>query len=55
MARPKRRSLGLLFLVIAAAFAGVTAYAVTSGAWIVAVAAGALGVWMGELSYRALR
>jgi hypothetical protein len=45
----------VLFLVIAGCFAGVTAYAAVSSAWIVAVAAGALAVWMGELSYRAFR
>jgi len=55
MARPKRRSLGVLFLLISAAFVAVAAYAVTGRAWIIAAAAGALAVWMGELSYRALR
>jgi hypothetical protein len=45
----------VLFLGIAVCFVGVAVYAVTGRAWIVAVAAGALAAWMGELSYRALR
>jgi hypothetical protein len=53
--RPKRRSLGVLFVVLTAAFLGVTAYAALDGVWIIAVCAGAVGVWMAELSFRALR
>jgi uncharacterized membrane protein len=55
MARPKRRSLGVLFVVLTVSFLAVTAYAAAGGAWIVAVCAGALGAWMAELSFRALR
>jgi hypothetical protein len=53
----RRRPLGALFLVLAAGFAGVAVYAALSGgaAWVVAVAAGALAVWMGESALRALR
>jgi hypothetical protein len=45
----------VLFLVIAGCFAGVAAYAAIERAWIVAIAAAVLALWMGELSYRALR
>ena len=55
MARPRRRPLGFLFALLAAGFVGVAVYAAIAGVWIVAVAAGALSAWMGELSYRALR
>lgn len=55
MPRPRRRPLGFLFALLAAGFVGVAAYAALGGVWIVAVAAGALSVWLGELSFRALR
>ena len=57
MARGKRPSLGALFLVLAAAFAGIAFVAADSGgaAWAVAFAAGVLAVWMGELAFRTLR
>jgi hypothetical protein len=55
MARPRRGSLGALFVVLAAAFAAVTVWAALGGAWIVAVAAGVLGAWMAEQAYRSLR
>jgi hypothetical protein len=53
----RRRPLGALFLVLAAGFAAVAVYAALSGgaAWVVAVAAAALAVWMGESALRALR
>jgi hypothetical protein len=55
MARPRRRSLGVLFTVLTAGFAAVTAYAAVGGAWIIAIAAGALAAWMGDLTFRSLR
>jgi len=55
MATPKRRSLGVLFAVLTGAFLAVTAYAALGGSWIIAACAGALGAWMAELSFRALR
>ena len=57
MARPKRPSLGALFLILTAAFAGIAYVSAREGgrAWVIAVAAAALAVWMGELAYRALR
>ena len=57
MARAPRRSLGALFLLLAAGFASVGVYAATSGgeAWVIAVAAAILAIWLGELALRAFR
>ncbi|HZR91422.1 MAG TPA: hypothetical protein VFA44_03330 [Gaiellaceae bacterium] len=57
---PHRRALGALFLLLAAAFAGVafTAGSATGGGagrWIVAVCAGAIAVWFVGLMLRAFR
>jgi hypothetical protein len=51
-----RRALGLLFAVLAAGLLVVAVLSARDGgrAWIIAVAAGALGVWMGDLARRAL-
>jgi hypothetical protein len=53
----RRRSLGALFTLLAAGFAAIAVYAGTAGgqAWVIALAAAALAVWMGELAYRSLR
>jgi hypothetical protein len=56
----QRRALGALFLLLALGMAGIAfaagygAHNVTAG-WIIAIAAGALAVWLGSLAYRALR
>jgi len=56
----QRRALGLLFLFLAAAFGGV-AYSAGKAAtdqpalWVVVVGAAALALWLGSLSWRALR
>lgn len=55
MAAPRRRSLGVLFVVLTALFLGVAAYAALERQWIVAVAAAVLGAWMGDLAFRAVR
>ena len=57
MRRSKRPSLGALFVLLAAGFAGIAFYAAQAGgqAWVIAVAAGVLALWMGELAFRALR
>ena len=61
MAAPsQRRALGTLFLLLAAAFAGVAfaAGAADSGSaarWVVAVAAGVIALWLLGLAVRALR
>ena len=43
--------------MLAAGFAGIGFIAASEGgrAWVIAVAAGALAVWMGELAFRTLR
>jgi hypothetical protein len=57
MAAPSQRSaLGALFLILALAFAGVAysaAVAGQGGAWVIAIAAGVLAVWLGGLAFRA--
>jgi hypothetical protein len=57
VSRGKRPSLGALFILIAAGFAGIAFVAADAGgsAWAVAFAAGVLALWMGELALRALR
>ena len=57
VARGRRSSLGVLFIVLAAVFAAVALAAAGAGgpAWAVAFAAGALAAWMGEQAFRALR
>jgi hypothetical protein len=44
-------------VLLAAGFAVIGFFAAREGgtAWVIAVAAGALAVWMGELAFRALR
>ena len=53
----QRRFLGGLFVLLTASFATIGFLAAREGGrtWVVAVAAGALAVWMGELAYRTLR
>ena len=57
MARPRRPSLGALFVLLATGFAGIAVYAAQAGgqAWVVAVAAAVLALWLAELAFRALR
>jgi hypothetical protein len=57
VARAPRRSLGALFLLIAAGFAAVAVYAGLSGgrAWVIALASALLALWMGEQAVRAFR
>ena len=49
--------LGALFLLIAAAFAGIaySAGKAGGGAWVIALAAGVLAFWMLGLALRGLR
>jgi hypothetical protein len=56
----QRRALGALFILLAAGFAGIAAAALASGAGtsvriLIAVASGALALWMASLAARALR
>jgi hypothetical protein len=52
----QRRLLGLLFAALAAGLGLVAVFSALAGgrAWVIAVAAAALAVWMGDLSRRAL-
>ncbi len=51
-----RRALGLLFAVLAAGLLATAVFSALEGgrAWVIAVAAAALGLWMGDLARRAL-
>jgi hypothetical protein len=53
----RRRPLGVLFLFLGIGFAAIAIFAgrAGGGAWVIALASGALAVWMGELAYRTLR
>jgi hypothetical protein len=56
----QRQALGLLFLVLAACFLGIAVAAAraaskTPGAVVIALAAAALGAWLGTMSWRGLR
>ena len=55
----QRRALGVLFFFLGGMFAGVAFAAAASAegaaGWIVAVAAGAIGLWLLSLALRALR
>jgi hypothetical protein len=52
-----RRALGLLFAVLAVALGLVAVFAALEGGgtWVIALAAAALAVWLGDLARRALR
>ena len=52
----QRQLLGVLFLLIAGALIGIAVAAAGAGgrAWVIALAAIALGLWMGQLALRAL-
>jgi hypothetical protein len=54
-ARPQRRGLGALFLVLTLFFAGIAVAAVRAGVWPVAVAAAVIGGWMATMAASALR
>ena len=55
--RMQRRALGLLFAVLAAGLGAIAVFSALAGgrAWVLALAAAALAVWMGSLALRALR
>ena len=52
----QRHLLGLLFMVLAAALFLIAVYAARHGgaAWVIALASGALAVWMADLARRVL-
>jgi hypothetical protein len=53
----RRRPLGALFLALTVGFAAIAFFAARAGgtAWVIAVAAVALALWMGESAFRMLR
>jgi uncharacterized membrane protein YoaK (UPF0700 family) len=52
----QRRLLGLLFVALASGLALIAVYSALAGgrAWVVALAAAALALWMGDLARRIL-
>jgi len=52
----QRSLLGLLFVALAAGLALTAVYSALEGgrAWVIAVSAGALALWLGDLGRRAL-
>src|SRR5687768_1762108 len=55
--RMQRRALGLLFAALAAGLGALAVYSALSGgrAWVLALTAAALAVWMGGLALRTVR
>jgi hypothetical protein len=53
----QRRALGLLFLALAAGLAAVAVLSALEGgrAWVIALTAAALALWLGDLGRRGLR
>jgi formate hydrogenlyase subunit 3/multisubunit Na+/H+ antiporter MnhD subunit len=51
----QRRALGVLFLVIALAMAGIAVAAAFAGRWVIVFAAAVLSGWLGTLAARGLR
>ena len=56
MAGPsQRRALGVLFFVLTGLFLFIAVAALDARQWVVAVAAAALGAWLGSMAWRGLR
>ena len=56
MARPaQRRAQGVLFSFLTIFFAGIAATAYNAEAWVIAVAAAVLALWMAGLAIRTFR
>ena len=51
----QRRAQGVLFGFLTVFFAGIAAAAYGAEAWVIAVAAGVLGLWMAGLAVRTFR
>ena len=51
----QRRAQGVLFAFLTIFFAGIAAAAWSAEAWVIAVAAGVLTLWMGALAVRTFR
>jgi hypothetical protein len=50
----QRRALGVLFLVIALAMAGIAVASALAGRWVIAFAAAVLAAWLATLAVRGL-
>ena len=50
-----RFAMPALFSVLTLAFAGITVASATHGEWVVAIAAGGLGLWMAQFAWSAVR
>ena len=48
------RALGVLFSILAVSFVGVAYAAFRADVWVVAIAAVAVGAWLGSIGLRAL-
>jgi hypothetical protein len=53
-ARPRYRARGALFVALAAGLLGIAWEAAASSVWVVAAAAGVIGLWMADLARRDL-
>jgi hypothetical protein len=51
----QRHALGLLFLFLAACFAGIAVAAARAGVWVITLAGATLGAWLAQTAIRALR
>ncbi|HEU6446580.1 MAG TPA: hypothetical protein VFL61_16120 [Gaiellaceae bacterium] len=51
----QRRAQGVLFSFLTVFFAGIAATAYEADAWVIAVAAAVLGLWMAGLAIRTFR
>ncbi len=51
----QRHALALLFAVFVVSFAGIAVAAARAGVWVIALASGALAVWMASLVAKAGR
>jgi hypothetical protein len=51
----QRRALGALFALLGLALGGVALVAAKHHVWVIAFAAGAIGAWLGSLSWSLLR
>ena len=54
-AQSQRRALGVLFLLLALAFAGIALAAGTAEQWIIVGASAAIALWLGGLAVRGLK
>jgi hypothetical protein len=51
----QRRAQGALFAFLTVFFAGIAAAAFSAEAWVIAIAAAVMAVWMGGLAIRTFR